>query len=416
MKSINDVVNLIKDMPKQDAVFHLIDLLKSNEFENIEDIGWCYQYYIEAEKNKVFEGFKTNRKATNKDIPVATQIFTPKWIVEYMIDNTLKNKFKEKDLEKITFIDPCCGAGHILLYAYEVFLKEYLNRGFTKEEANKCIFENNLFGFDVDENVIRIAVEALKYKSNYNGKIKASALKNEFGSLKKSGELLNCKYDVVCTNPPYMGRKNLNESLKKYLEKNYPNNKSELYAAFIERCMDFTDKNGYLAMITIHSWMFISSYESLRENIIQDGYIEKMCHTGAATFTDLSSFNALSTIIIWKKCKATEKSCFIRLADYYNPDEKIKNINNKDNFFYIDQKEFLQIPGKAFIYWLPNDLMNAFKTNKRFGDYFKTKQGLATGNNKEFVKYWWEVPSNEINWDASSIEEFQKSRKALCAL
>lgn len=411
MKSVNEVLNLIKDMQKQDAIDYLISLLKTDEFENIEDIGWCYQYYIEAEKKQVFDGFKYNKKASSKDIPIATQIFTPRWIVEFMVDNSLKQKFKEKDIKEITFIDPCCGTGHILLYAYEVFFNEYIKDGYSIEEANKSIFEKNLYGVDIDENVVRISTEALKAKSKYDGKINVVALKNEFGSLEKNGELLNCKYDVVCTNPPYMGRKNLNEKLKKYLEQNYPNNKSELYTAFIERCMDFTKENGYLAMITIHTWMFISSYEDLRECIISEGHIEKMCHTGAATFTDLSSFNALSTILVWKKCQTQDKSCFIRLADYYNPDEKIKNINNKKNYYYINQDDFLNLPGKAFIYWLSNDLINAIKNNKRFGDFFKTKQGLATGNNKEFVKYWWEVPPEEINWNAKSIEDFHKSGK-----
>ena len=234
---------------------------------------------------------------------------------------------------------------------------------------------------------------------------------NRIDPLIKQYQMLKQQYDVVCTNPPYMGKKNINSKLSKFLKKEYPDTKSELYAAFIERCLEFTKKNGYLAMITIHSWMFISSFAKLRKKLLDNGTFISMLHTGAATFDDLSSFNALATSFVFKKEKLEIESCFIRLADYYHLQEKIDNLKNKDNYYYIPQKRFLEIPNQPFIYWISENVRKCFKENKKLSDFYMARQGLATGDNKEFVRLWYEVPMNEIGWNYRSTDTFLKSKK-----
>ena len=314
-------------------VFKIFDNYKV--FKNPEDICWLYQYFISNQKDRVFKNLQNNIKAEKEDIPFATQLFTPAWIVKYLVQNSLgrfidnKNNFdyyipvkndditENKALEEIKIIDPCLGTGNILIYCFDILIDAYQNKGFSKDEAIYNIFTKNLYGADIDENVVKISkivliFKALKFDKNIFEKnylkdiniicIKSSKYLNkaeygeivnyfenadEIGSLIKPKKLnlpnkneeinellkqykiLNQKYDVVCTNPPYMGKKNINKFLSEFLKEEYPNTKSELYASFIERCLDFTEQNGYLAMITIHSWMFISSFKNLRKKVLE---------------------------------------------------------------------------------------------------------------------------------------------------
>ncbi len=461
----------------QNKIWEILNSCNKEDFENPETIGWLYQYFISEEKTRVFGNLKNNIKVEKDDIPYATQLFTPDWITKYLVENSLgrfTNLQKElkyyipvksndiienKDLEEINFIDPCCGTGHILIYAFDLFYKAYLQKGISKEKAIKNILTKNLYGIDIDETVCQIAkiVLILKAsniyknifeedyinniniifiqnsscfsKSKYGDIVQVFKDADEYGSLlqplkiklpNKDGkidklieqyEILTRKYDIVCTNPPYMGKKNINNKLSEFLKKQYPNTKSEMYASFIERCFEFTKENGYLSMITIHSWMFISSFKKLRKKVLENGTFLNMLHTGPATFSDLSSFNALATSFIFKKSKENIETCFIRLCDYYNVQEKINNFKNEKNYYYLNQNRFYEIPNWPFIYWISEKIRNCFKYNKSLNDFYQAKQGLATGNNKEFVKYWYEVPYSEIARNCHNIEEFFETEK-----
>ena len=323
------------------------DMVDSYEdFDEPECISWLYQYFISDEKARVFKNLQKNIKAEKEDIPFATQLFTPSWIVKYLVQNSLgrflKNKsdfeyyiqvknndiVENKKLDEIKFIDPCQGTGNILSYSFDIFLKAYIDEKISKEEAIFNILTKNLYGIDIDENVCNISkiiliFKALKIDKNifdkdYLKDMNIICIKNsneldkdkfgkiaeifenadEYGSLikpekidfkinynvekdevikefLKQYEILNQKYDVVCTNPPYMGKKSINKNLSDFLKKNYPKTKSELYSAFIERCLEFTKTNGYLAMITIHSWMFISSFKNLRKELLESRNFNK---------------------------------------------------------------------------------------------------------------------------------------------
>ena len=376
-----------------------------------------------------------------------------------------KDIVEDKKLENIKFIDPCQGTGHILVYCFDLFFKAYIQKGFSKDEAIYNILTKNLYGIDIDEiaclitklvlilksasiddkifdkefiinemNIISIKNSNYLSEDKYGEIVQVFQDADEFGSLLrmskislpkkdkniinllKQYDILNQKYDIVCTNPPYMGKKNINNKLSNFLKSEYPDTKSEMYSAFIERCLDFTDENGYIAMITIHSWLFISSFKKLRSKLLTSGTLVNMLHTGAATFSDLSSFNALATSFVFKKQKLNIDTCFIRLSDYYNLQEKINNFRNPNNYYYLNQNRFFEIPNYPFIYWISEKLRSCFENNKRLDDFYKAKQGLATGNNKEFVKFWFEVPYSQIGFDCKSTEDFFKSRKTLCSI
>lgn len=498
---VTDYINLlIPDNLLLDSgyITKILRTLKEEDFKQVETIGWLYQYYISEKKEIVFENLKNNQKIEKNDIPAATQLFTPDWIVKYLVENTLgkylKNKeelkyyvksdeiVENKDVEKITFIDPCCGSGHILVYAFEILYKIYMEDGYTKDIAVEKILTNNLYGIDIDYRAVQLTILALclkareydknifnkdiikkmniitiydsnnisneiigyniqeKYKeinnyifitfkdaSQYGSLIKCynynyDDLYNDINSknfigldyynmLIKQAKILSNKYSVVCTNPPYMGRKSMNESLSNFLSINYPNNKSEMYTAFIERCNDFTEKNGYQAMITIHTWMFIASYESTRKYILNGNTIINMLHTGPATFPELSSFNVLATAFCLKKVKENIDSTFIRLVDYYNPIEKINNFGNLNLYYKMEQSKLYEIPGAPFIYWISDKLRKAFIDNKSLGEYYPPKQGLATADNNKFLRMWYEVNIEKIDFNCKNCNETKSNCK-----
>ena len=225
----------------------------------------------------------------------------------------------------------------------------------------------------------------------------------------KQAKILSNQYTVVCTNPPYMGKKSINSKLSNYLYQNYPTTKSEMYSAFIERCYNFTKEKGYLSMITIHSWMFISSFEELRNFILNNSTIINMVHTGASTFIDLNAFNVLATAFCLKKEKLNIKSTFVRLVDYYKTETKIENFRNTKNYYNINQDILNKIPQKPFVYWISDEIRNAFCNNKKLGKYYPPKQGIATADNKRFLRLWYEVDFSKIAFNISSEEESLKS-------
>lgn len=416
----------------------LIDItLPESEYQNIEALGWLFQYFQSETKEKAKEG--ESKKFADKNVPITTQVFTPKWICEYMLNNTLGKILGYKNLnyyienendtimkiENLKVLDPCMGTGNILIYAFELLMKKYIDLGYETSKAAELIIYNNLYGFEIDEKAYKVALFSLQtlcmkygFKNINKERIHIYLINNQLGSLinesyigldNKIQSALLDKYDVVCTNPPYMGKKNLNKEVSTYLEQKFPLGKSELYAAFILRCLELAKDSGYVSMITIHSWMFISSFEKLRNYIIDNYYLQSMIHTGANTFMDLNGFNALATSFIIKKESYNKRlTTFIRLANYYDYETKKKEFYNLSNYYYVDVIKFKAIPGVVFDYYVNQKIINLFK-NKKIKDLYELRQGLATGNNKKYVHYWYEVEKDKIKFDCKSLEEALKS-------
>ncbi len=503
---------------KDGLVYRLTHDVDEDDFNvekegQIEIIGWMYQFYNSVPKDTVFANLKKNKKIRKEDIPAATQLFTPDWIVRYMVENSLgrlwveghpnkelKSNWKyyleeaqqeesvEKQLEEIRknystispedikLIDPCMGSGHILVYAFDVLMQIYDSMGYTARDAVRNIVENNIYGLDIDKRAAQLSyfammMKARQYDRRFLGRniqpnvyaIRESngldqhavdyfcngdstlikAIKSilsemhdakEYGSiidvtpvdfnalyarfkeieddismsrevvldellpLVQVAEVMAQKYDVVCTNPPYMGKKSLNGKLSDFLDKNYTDEKSELYSAFIMKCVNFTKHRGFTSMITIHTWMFIASFKKLRSKVLNETTITSMVHTGAATFEELNSFNVLATSFSLRKAHLKNyKGSYLRLADFYSTEEKLRNFRNSEQVFNVDQTEFYQIPGNPFVYWISNEALNNFNISNPLRKYAEPKQGMATADNNRFVRFWTEISKEKAS-------------------
>jgi len=311
-----------------------------DKVRDVEVIGWLYQFYISEKKDEAMS--KKSRYKTS-EIPAVTQLFTPHWIVRYLVENSLGRLWllnnpnsalkgdmryfieqesgeflKVKSPEEIKVLDPCCGSGHMLTYAFDLLAKMYEERGYLKKDIAKLILEKNLYGCDIDKRAATLATFALHMKARlyYRRFFKTKVLPNivelqeydgEYRDIKDLGSLLRAskkeefdvglfakgsreyelqrfilsnEFDCVITNPPYMGNKGMNEKIKNFVKKHYPDSKSDLFAVFIERGLQMTKKDGYLAMITMQSWMFLSSFEKLRVKILKDYTIKTLAHLG----------------------------------------------------------------------------------------------------------------------------------------
>jgi len=520
-------------LQKGSVIEQMIRLIPEEDWkEQVQIIGWLYQYYNSVKKEQVFEALKKNVKITKENIPAATQLFTPDWIVKYMVENSLgrmwveghpeiesKEHWKyyleegqqeplvEKELdrihaeyakltpEEIKVMDPCMGSGHILVYAFEVLMQMYKSAGYTQEDAARLIVEKNIYGLDIDDRAGQLAYFAVmmmarKYNSGILNKgmtpnvmaIRDSSNMNEstisfvangniiiendlmtiktvFADAKEYGSILQVpevnfeaiyvavkkcqdrecdqsdviekkkaicdilplvkqaqwmsqKYEVCITNPPYMGKKSLNGKISAYLDEYFSRGKSELYSAFILKCLDMTAQKGFVSMVTMHTWMFISSFEELRKQILRQNTLCTMVHTGAATFEELNSFNVLATTFcIRKQMIANYNSKYVRLAEYYNTEEKISNFHNAENMYYLNAKELECVPGNPFVYWISKQARDNFRIGTPLRSLAEPKQGMATADNKRFVRYWFEVPREQICFGCADHEEALHSNK-----
>lgn len=224
-------------------------------------------------------------------------------------------------------------------------------------------------------------------------------------------KIMTDRYDVVITNPPYMGGKGFSDKLKKYVEKNYKDTKSDLFAVFIEKCNEFTQKDRYTAMITMHSWMFLSSFENLRKIIIEKKEIQSLNHLGTRAFEELGG-EVVQTVSWISKNKIPEKKgIYIRLVDYNNAQWKEQEFLNNKNYYKADQKEFEKIPGSPIAYWVSDKVREIFEKNQKLGDIGEAKQGLATADNDRFLRLWNEINYNKIGFGMKNSEEAVESRK-----
>ncbi len=497
---------------------------ESDSSPNVEVIGWLYQYYISERKDEVFNSFKKGKKALAKDIPAATQLFTPHWIVKYLVENSLgrlwilnkpnsclrekmeyfiepeneEDFLKISSVEEIKVCDPACGSGHILVYAFDLLYEMYLEEGFTDDaEIVKSIISKNLYGIEIDERAAELAAFAITMKARYrdrklfsravepniclmkNVNIDEDKLKSyievahsdlftseflsqlkDFREVQNYGALINpkikdtqflrkhleakglaenlftqethkkvlkvldlidyllAKYHVVVANPPYMGGKNMNPSLAEFAKKNYPNTKSDLFAMFIERGFELTVKNGYSAMVTMQSWMFLSSYEKLRKEISERACIASMAHLGARAFDSIGGEVVQSTAFVLKN-KYTQdfKGSFLRLVDGKSEAEKQADFKlalktqSKDSFFKASTEDFKKIPGSPIAYWVSERVREIFKNNtplKKIGD---TRQGMATSDNNKFLRNWFEVNVTKVYFGAGSRREAKEASR-----
>lgn len=511
----------------------IIDLLNSDvitntEYKEVELIGWLYQFYISDKKNDVFKGFKANIKARPEDIPAATQIFTPKWIVKYMVENTVGKIYLDFDktsslkldmkylvdshceeqsnlinhLEDLTLIDPASGSGHILVTGFELLFKMYREQGYTAKNAVISILQNNLFGLDIDDRAMQLArfavllkaaefyPEVLKASDNNplllphiysfpethhfqlqelqsfltpqgatyvielkealtllnQGKNIGAALKielsqeahtfittrlNDWNTQALAGTLdllqqdlwnnlrpflevvlvVTKNYTAVVANPPYMVQSNMNSELKNYVNSKYPLSKSDLFAVFMEVCLSFNVSNGLMGMINQHSWMFLSSYEKLREHIIDNYGILNMLHLGPRTFEELSGEVVQSTAFVLENGTGIKSANYFRLVDYRNNIEKETNfLNRKNSYPNIVQENFEKIPGSPIAYWVSGKIISLFE-NDSIGNNSFSSPGVRTGKDNIFIKFWFEINNNLFSSKATSYEDIKNIDK-----
>ena len=503
---------------------------EDNWQDAVQIIGWLYQYYNSEKKDDVFAALKKNVKITKENIPAATQLFTPDWIVRYMVENSLgrlwveghpdakaqllptpeeqaaytvgnrdpedtkwhyyleeaqqepqvqaqlaeiRKQYADLTPEQIKVIDPCCGSGHILAYLFDVLMQIYENYGYTPRDAVTSILQNNLYGLDIDDRAAQLAyfavmMKARRYDRRFfshttqphvyaieesnriekpdveyfcNGKLELKDAMHtiltqlhdakEYGSiltitpqdwdalyarfdevadessfhresirkkllpLVRVAQTLAQKYDVVVTNPPYMGASNMNSGLSEYVKKYYPDSKSDLFAVFIEVCSRMAKQNGYQAMITQHAWMFLSSFEKLREKMMLTETVS-MAHLGARAFEEIGGEVVQTTSFVRVRTHIDNyKGVYCRLIEPTTQQGKEDMFLACENRYIANQDNFAKIPGSPVAYWVSNNFLKAFD-NEKIGKYTISDGQTKTGNNDKYLRLLWEVPVSEI--------------------
>lgn len=492
---------------------------ESDWLDGVQIIGWLYQYYNSEPKNKVFADLKKNIKISKENIPAATQLFTPDWIVRYMVENSLgrlwleghpsenlkknwryfldeapqepevqiqlepiRKEYAALRPEQIRCIDPCSGSGHILAYMFDVLVQIYETYGYTTRDAVASIVTNNLFGLDIDERAAQLSyftvmMKARQYERGFfrrgiQPNVYAIAESNnlpehtieyfawkdsallvalqtimselhdakEYGSiltispqdwpaiharmeqiladpnypereniqkylfpLIHTAEILSQTYDIVCTNPPYMGGSGMDAKLSEFVKKNYPDSKSDMSTVCMERTLNFCKPNGYMTMINIPVWMFLSSYEKLRAKIITNNTIVSMVHPGRGIFG--SDFGTTSFVIAKEHIsgyKGHYRRLFEKQGEVETNEVREKQFFDGQGKSVVNQDDFLKIPSSPIAYWVPKNLINSFKNGISIEDISDfTGSQHKTANNDKYLRYWWEIKKDEIesrNW------------------
>nr|WP_311491023.1 BREX-1 system adenine-specific DNA-methyltransferase PglX [uncultured Alloprevotella sp.] len=498
---------------------NLLDMLNDDKCITDEDyrqpelIGWLYQFYIAERKDEVFAQFKDKKKASKDDIPAATQIFTPNWIVKYMVQNSLGRIYLDntprsrlasqwkylitpaegyspeqhrpeiKDAEELTCIDAACGSGHILVEAFDLLYGIYEEQYASPREACEAIFTHNLVGIDLDTRAKQLAMFALLMKACsyvpemadcrvmprvfdmpdplsdevmkelrdslphfFLGEkeqvmketieaLKVLQLAPELGSIMQlnlsastryaieralerpdsntfpyAPQLhlalaLTRKYAAVVMNPPYMGRKNMNPTLAKYVEKHYPEGKADLFATFMLISKDMLIENGKYAMINMQSWMFLSYYENLREKIIKEVQIESMLHLGPRTFDELGGEIIQNVAFVISHHAPSFNGMYYRLVDgksCTSKDQMFLNAQQLDGIYYpnISQQEFSKIPGSPIAYWVSEKTLRCLSLSN-LSVVAAPYRTIQCGDVPRFVRVWHEVCNKDIETETS---------------
>ena len=503
-------------------VRQMVETIDESDWGQIEIIGWLYQFYISEKKNRVI-----GKVVASEDIPAATQLFTPNWIVKYMVQNSLGAQwlatYPESSVrgqmeyyiepaeqtdevtaqlaaitpgtlnpEALTLIDPACGSGHILVEAYDLFKAIYLERGYRLRDVPKLILENNLFGLDIDGRAAQLTGFALMMKGRADDRrlfeldvgLKVMALVDStsfdaeglaqrvklsvyslqlgdltelkrlferattFGSLiqvpeglaaklpalkrlsektsqnlfvvdalqrlatlVQQAEMLAAQYDAVVANPPYMGGKFYCAILKKFVNSVYRAGKADLYAAFTLRNIQFSKKLGHIGMITIPNWMFLSTFDQLRNAVFRSAPIASLVHNGRGVWG--SDFGSCSYVLMRSSLRSFNGT-FLRLFDKQGSvasNEELERRFHTNPRFSTSNIEFKKIPGSPVAYWVSTRVRAVFKKGTLLGKLVDAKQGLATADNNQFLRRWHEVDHGKCSYDSESRDAAAQSGK-----
>lgn len=531
-KNYTELLLSLSVIDQDGVVYHLIHDIPEDDFNierggQVEIIGWLYQYYNTEPKAAAFA---KNGKITKEEIPAVTQLFTPDWIVRYMVENSLgrlwveghpdcglkenwkyyleeaqqepevqvklaeiRKEYAALTPEDIKLIDPCMGSGHILVYAFDVLMQIYESAGYSQRDAAKSILEHNIYGLDIDDRAYQLAYFAVMMKARqYNRRIlngentchvyaikesnsinrahlkffgaglsdlEKNAAKMQLEDLldtltdaKEYGSILNVesynwdllrrfvaaedtdgqismdsvgvedtaeqlnrlidigetmarKYWVTCTNPPYAGTSNLSANVNNFVKKNYSDSKADLFAVFIERCRQMTADNGYQAMITQHSWMFLSSFEKLREKMMLTETVN-MAHLGARAFEEIGGEVVQTTAFV--RCANHVdgyKGTYCRLIEPTSQQGKEDMFLAGQNRYTANQDDFAKIPGAPVAYWVSENLLNDFSVGEILKKKGDTRQGMATSDNNRFLRLWYEIAIDRLGLGCKSAED-----------
>ena len=533
------------------VIQQMIELIPEDDWKDaVQIIGWLYQYYNSEKKDDVFAALKKNVKITKENIPAATQLFTPDWIVRYMVENSLgrlwleghpdekeqllpteeeqsayaagnrdpedtkwhyyleeaeqepevqaqlaeiRKEYAALTPDQLKVIDPCSGSGHILAYMFDVLMKIYESYGYTTREAVASIVENNLYGLDIDDRAAQLAYFAVMMKarqydrrffsrgiqphvyaiveSNHvdkfavdyfcNGDAKLtiamdtiikelhdakeygsiltvtpqdwSALYDRFAEitddinmsretalrellpLVQVAEALAQKYDVVVTNPPYMGASNMNPKLNEFIKNNYADYKSDFFSAFVIHTSQMTKQSGYCGFFTPYVWMFISVYEKMRNYLYNRTTIETLIQFEYSAFEEAT---VPVCTFAFQNRYVQKKGCYLRLVDFRGGMEiqrqrTLEAIENHDCGFYYEKNSnnFSKIPGNPIAYWVSNNVFDSFTSLKPISFYGEAKAGMTTGNNEKFLRLWTEISNTKIGLGCRNSHEAVESRK-----
>ena len=515
-------VNILAEGGFVDMLNHT-EFITEDDYRQSELIGWLYQFYISEKKDEVFASFKNKKKAEADDIPAATQIFTPNWIVKYMVQNTvgriyLDNNpyamdikeqmkylvepaeptpaeaiFHYDDIHSLSVADLGCGSGHILNEAFDLLYSIYIEEGYNRRKAIEDIFRFNLLGVDLDTRAKQLAMFALLIKAcqkdnsfldahclpivldmsiaskvrRLNAEGGVAELLTEFfagankelitetldalalmeqadnlGSIMKfelseatrtaiamrSREwkeigtennkiktilaafdiiiALTDKYATLVMNPPYMGSGNMNAELSEYVKKNYQDGKADLFSVFMILAKDRLKENGKYGMINMQSWMFLSSFESLRKSLLENTHIDNMLHLGPRTFDELSGEVVQNVAFVISNTKPLGNGVYYRLVDGKNCADKERMFINAENIYSgISQQNFEKIPGSPIGYWVSEKMINIIFSKEPIDNKYYCREGLHTTDNKKYVRFWQEVNYNRIAFKCNNYNE-----------
>ena len=524
-KNYTELLLSLSVIDQDGVVYHLLHDIPEDDFNierggQVEIIGWLYQYYNTEPKAAAFA---KNGKITKEEIPAVTQLFTPDWIVRYMVENSLgrlwveghpdcglkenwkyyleeaqqepevqaklaeiRKEYSALNPEDIKLIDPCMGSGHILVYAFDVLMQIYESAGYSQRDAAKSILENNIYGLDIDDRAYQLAYFAVMMKARqYNRRIlngentchvyaiqesnsinrahlkyfgagmddiEKNAAKmqleglldiltdaKEYGSIlnvesynwdllrrfvaaedtdgqismdsvgvEDTAEQLNRLIDIgeTCTNPPYAGTSNLSANVNNFVKKNYPDSKADLFAVFIERCRQMTVNNGFQAMITQHAWMFLSSFEKLREKMMLTETVN-MAHLGARAFEEIGG-EVVQTTAFVRCANHVEgyKGTYCRLIEPTSQQGKADMFISGQNQYRVGQISFSKIPGVPVAYWISPEVLKLFD-ERTVGSIADAKSGMTTTDNTRFLRLWEEVNCQKIGFGYSNIADTQ---------
>ena len=538
-KNYTELLLSLSVIDQDGVVYHLIHDIPEDDFNierggQVEIIGWLYQYYNTEPKAAAFA---KNGKITKEEIPAVTQLFTPDWIVRYMVENSLgrlwveghpecdlkenwkyyleeaqqepevqaklseiRKEYAALNPEDIKLIDPCMGSGHILVYAFDVLMQIYESAGYSQRDAAKSILEHNIYGLDIDDRAYQLAYFAVMMKARqYNrrilngentcyvyaiqesnsinrahlkyfgaglddieknaAKMQLEGLMDTLTDAKEYGSILNVegynwellrrfvaaedtdgqismdsvgvedtaeqlnrlvdigetmarKYWVTITNPPYAAISNLSPKVNDFVKANYPDSKVDLFAVFIERCGLMTRVSGYQAMITQHAWMFLASYENLRDKLLNKELIN-LAHLGPHAFDEINGeVVQTSSFVFCNDFFSNYNSTFVQLVGGKNEAAKAAMFISGEHRFNKTNEQLREIQGAPYTaYWASDVVLSAFKKSHLVGDVSEPRVGMATANNDRFIRLWFEVNRNKFGINISSRKEAVESRK-----